>query len=241
MRLINLFLNMEEVIPTLFGCSELITMILETIESTVDKREGLEDGYIKSATYAKFEKSAAILLMDVANIKRYTVDENLWYEDFQLAEEYKNGAAKQDLIDHYFRGKLTDFFIRTFSLFEDALSRTLEAEGFEFQKNNFEEKIKILKDKNILPAKSDRRFCRFCMHVRNTIHSNGFFGIKDQKFSNILGEGPFEFKKSQPVDFFTPQRQINWSKELVNIFEKIAESCKKSAKLKDNAMRENLG
>lgn len=180
-----------------------------------------------------------ILLMDVANVKRYAETPKLWYEDFGCEENSQNKAGREDMIDHYFRRKTNDCFVGIFSLFEDALSRIFRAVGYNFEKDDFEEKVKKLKEEGIV-SKDDRTFLRFCMHVRNTIHSNSFYRREDLSFEKIIDEGPFTFEKDKLINFLRPGRIIKWIKELVNIFEKISESYKEVATLKDNAMREDL-
>lgn len=231
--------NMQHILPNQAECDDIMVAVLDAMKYTMAKRKDLEEGYIKSATFAKFEKSFAILLMDIANVKRYVEDDVLWYTDFRLEKNVKNSSARTDLIDHYLRTKMTDLFVRIFSLFEDALSRILKEEGVEVKSLGFERMVKELKNKS-LAIKDDRRFCRFAMHIRNTIHNNARFNAQDQRFEEILNEGPFIFKENGIVDFLSTRRLIKWSRELVDIFERIILSSKVIDSLKDNSMREDL-
>ncbi len=234
---------MKTIKPTIKTCIDLLTQSNEMITRLISKTNNLPKGYIKSGTYTKFQKITLILSMDFGGLKRYVEDEQSWYKDLQIGKTEQSTIARDDTIDHFFRRKPSDFFLTIFSIFEDAVTRILEAlddDPDRIQKLTFEEKVKELKKKKMLPKKDDRIFCRFCMHIRNTIHSNSFFRGNNTPFKKILGEGPFIFQKNKPPDFLSTDRLLRWSEELVEIFEKIANSNDKIDDIIDNAMREDL-
>ena len=85
-------------------------------------------------------------------------------------------------------------------------------------------KRKLLKLNGLsLLSDSNYHFCEFASHLRNTIHSNGYYKAKEDKpFKNILGED-FELKSCNYLNFITVNRCITWANELIRIFKDIAE------------------
>lgn len=81
-------------------------------------------------------------------------------------------------------------------------------------------KIDRLKGEGIIDEK-ERIFLQFCLILRNSMHSNGYYIGRNTTFE-ILGE-KFELRNKEPIKDITLTRYINWLKEFIRIFYKICE------------------
>jgi hypothetical protein len=164
---------------------------------------------------------------------KYLLNSTWWKEihgDYNLSncsfaiDIEKNYMKELDYIDQHIGNS---YYIFIFSSFEHSfrrISKAYDLQRFNLDKNNFESLFKNT-IKGIIPEENKNNFIEIDTILRNSIHNNGaYVSRSSSKDRHIKWNGKsYNFKQEKPIKTDLWKLNIDFTKELIHIFDRINE------------------
>ncbi|TVP40081.1 hypothetical protein [Candidatus Nitrosocosmicus arcticus] len=155
--------------------------------------------------------------------KETYIDYNLSNRSFAKKPE-DNYPREFDYIDQHIGNS---YYIFIFSSFEHSfrlISKEYDPTSFEQNKNSFESLFKNI-IKGIIPTENKNNFIEIATTIRNSIHNNGAYISRNSKDRPIIDwDGKlYRFNHQKPIETDLWKLNLDFTRELLHIFDKIIE------------------